>query len=85
MELKGKYGVGSGSLSGSQAVLLAVKPQDLEKTLSEIGPEISDGTLVVSLLAGIKSARIENLLRAFSCCLHRLKNNLMPLTRIKYR
>jgi pyrroline-5-carboxylate reductase len=64
VELKGKYGVGTGSLSGSQAVLLAVKPQDLEKTLSEIGPEISDGTLVVSLLAGIKSARIENLLGA---------------------
>ena len=64
VELIGKYGVGSGSLNGSQAVLLAVKPQDLEKTLSEIGPEISDGTLVVSLLAGIKSARIENLLGA---------------------
>ena len=64
VELKGKYGVGSGSLSGSQAVLLAVKPQDLEKTLSEIGPELSDGTLVVSLLAGIKSVRIEKILGA---------------------
>lgn len=63
-ELIRKYGVESGSLSGSQAVLLAVKPQDLEKTLSEVGTELSDGALVVSLLAGIKSARIEEFLGA---------------------
>jgi len=62
VELIARYGVSNDELSRSQAILLAVKPQDLEKTLSEIGPEISDGTLVVSLLAGIKSARIENLL-----------------------
>ena len=63
-ELIEKYGVESGSLSGSQAVLLAVKPQDLEKTLSEVGSELSNGALVVSLLAGIKSARIEEFLGA---------------------
>ena len=63
-ELIVRFGVSNGELQRSQAILLAVKPQDLEKTLIEIGPEISDGTLVVSLLAGIKSARIENLLGA---------------------
>lgn len=63
-ELIARYGVSNGELKRSQAILLAVKPQDLEKTLSEIGPEISDSTLVVSLLAGIRSARIENLLGA---------------------
>ncbi|MFM8965105.1 MAG: pyrroline-5-carboxylate reductase [Actinomycetota bacterium] len=63
-ELIARYGVSNDELPRSQAILLAVKPQDLEKTLSEIGPELSDGTLVVSLLAGIKSARIENILGA---------------------
>ena len=60
-ELVGKYGVKNGSLETAQAVLLAVKPQDLEKTLSEIKAELKDGALLVSLLAGIKSLRIEGL------------------------
>jgi len=63
-ELIVRFGVSNSELQRSQAILLAVKPQDLEKTLIEIGPEISDGTLVVSLLAGIKTARIENILGA---------------------
>jgi len=60
-ELVEKYGVKNGSLETAQAVLLAVKPQDLEKTLSEIKAELKDGALLVSLLAGIKSSRIEGL------------------------
>ena len=60
-ELVEKYGVKNGSLETAQAVLLAVKPQDLEKTLSEIRAELEDEALLVSLLAGIKSSRIEGL------------------------
>ena len=60
-ELSEKYGVSSGSINSSQVILLAVKPQDLTKTLDEISSDISDGSLLVSLLAGVKSARIEEL------------------------
>jgi pyrroline-5-carboxylate reductase len=60
-ELVEKYGVKSGSLDAAQVILLAVKPQDLEKTLSEIRAELRDGALLVSLLAGIKSSRIQDL------------------------
>jgi len=60
-ELVEKYGVSSGSIESSQFILLAVKPQDLDKTLDEISPEMRDGTLLVSLLAGVKSSRIEEL------------------------
>lgn len=60
-ELISKYGVIDGPIKGSEVVILAVKPQDLEKTLSEIAPELSAGTLLISLLAGVKSSRIEEL------------------------
>jgi pyrroline-5-carboxylate reductase len=60
-ELVEKYGVKSGLLDTAQVILLAVKPQDLEKTLSEIRAELRDGALLVSLLAGIKSSRIQGL------------------------
>ena len=60
-ELVEKYGVKNGSLDAAQVILLAVKPQDLEKTLSEIRAELRDGALLVSLLAGIKSSRIQGL------------------------
>lgn len=58
-ELKERYGVGNGSLASSQVIILAVKPQDLDKTLTEIRAEIAPGTLFLSLLAGIKSSQIE--------------------------
>jgi pyrroline-5-carboxylate reductase len=60
-ELVEKYGVKSGLFDTAQVILLAVKPQDLEKSLSEIRAELRDGALLVSLLAGIKSSRIQGL------------------------
>jgi pyrroline-5-carboxylate reductase len=60
-ELVEKYGVKSGLLDTAQVILLAVKPQDLEKTLSETRAELRDGALLVSLLAGVKSSRIQGL------------------------
>ena len=60
-ELIEKYGVKDGSIKGSEVVLLAVKPQDLETSLNEIRSEMGDGVLLVSLLAGVRTARIESL------------------------
>jgi pyrroline-5-carboxylate reductase len=60
-ELINQLGVKKGSISDSQVVLLAVKPQDFEKTLKEINLEISEGTLLVSILAGIRCSKIEGI------------------------
>ena len=59
-ELVSRYGLTSGSLQEADAVILAVKPQDLEKCSQELKTEISDRLLLVSLLAGVTSARIRN-------------------------
>jgi pyrroline-5-carboxylate reductase len=40
-------------------VVLAVKPQILDKVLREIGDQMHDGTLVVSIAAGVDTATIE--------------------------
>ncbi|MFM2103772.1 MAG: hypothetical protein RL740_859, partial [Actinomycetota bacterium] len=52
-ELIGKYGITGGQvLSESKAVLLVVKPQDLEALLADINGKISADTLVISFVAG---------------------------------
>lgn len=61
-ELTAKYRVKTGSIVGSDVILLATKPQDLKTTLEVISNQIKTGSLLVSLLAGIKSERIESLL-----------------------
>jgi len=40
-------------------IVLAVKPQILDKVLREIGDHVKDGTLVVSIAAGVDTATIE--------------------------
>jgi pyrroline-5-carboxylate reductase len=57
-ELTSKYGLTSGTLNDVEAVILAVKPQDLDKCVEELRAELSDRVLLVSLLAGVKSSRI---------------------------
>jgi pyrroline-5-carboxylate reductase len=59
-ELVSSYGLTSGSLQEADAVILAVKPQDLEKCARELNSEISARVLLVSLLAGVTSARISD-------------------------
>lgn len=61
-ELIDKYGVKPGSLSECDVALLAVKPQDLESVLGEIKSELKKDVFLVSLLAGVKSSRIELIL-----------------------
>ncbi|NDI10915.1 MAG: pyrroline-5-carboxylate reductase, partial [Actinobacteria bacterium] len=52
------YGLTSGTLHDAEAVILAVKPQDLDKCVEEFKVELSGRVLLVSLLAGVKSSRI---------------------------
>jgi pyrroline-5-carboxylate reductase len=59
-DLVSSYGLTSGSLQEADAVILAVKPQDLEKCAQELNAEISARVLLVSLLAGVTSARISD-------------------------
>lgn len=76
-ELVSKYGLNAESIQGSDAVILAVKPQDLEKCADELKSEISDRVLLVSLLAGVTSARISD---AFGVALRIIR--VMPNTPI---
>jgi len=55
-----KYGVTSGHIHEADAVILAVKPQDFENCIAELRAEVEHEFLLVSLLAGVKSSRIEN-------------------------
>ena len=58
-ELIERYQVTGRSIREADAVILAVKPQDFEKCIEELKDDITSGTLVVSLLAGVKTVRIE--------------------------
>lgn len=50
--------------AGADTVVLVVKPQDVNEVLPEIAPALAEGTLVVSLCAGISTAQIERHLPA---------------------
>jgi pyrroline-5-carboxylate reductase len=43
----------------SRAVVLAVKPQDMEEVLSSVGDDFTPNHLVISIAAGVKTAKIE--------------------------
>ena len=61
-ELIDKYGVTEGSITGAEVLLLAIKPQDVAATLESMRGELAEGALLVSLLAGVKSSKIESLI-----------------------
>ena len=59
--LKNKYGVqvfkeNDVMVSKSDIVILAVKPQDIETAISEFRDALKDGTLIISIAAGIDTA-----------------------------
>jgi pyrroline-5-carboxylate reductase len=60
-ELVDKYGVNVGSIEECDVLLLAIKPQDVENTLTHLKSEFAQGALLVSLLAGVKATKIESL------------------------
>jgi pyrroline-5-carboxylate reductase len=58
-QVRGKYQIGNSKIEDSDVVLLATKPQDLGETLSSL--KLGKNTLLISLLAGVKSTKIESL------------------------
>lgn len=44
---------------GAQVIVLAVKPQALDKLLTQIAPAIDEGKLIISIAAGVPIAAIE--------------------------
>jgi pyrroline-5-carboxylate reductase len=63
-ELEERYGIhatlaNAEASAGAALVVIAVKPQDIESLLGEIGPLISDAQTVLSVVAAIPTAAIE--------------------------
>ncbi len=50
------------ALSAARTLVLAVKPQDVDALLAEMRPSITDAHLIVSVVAGVPTARIERAL-----------------------
>ena len=48
------------ALSGADIICLAIKPQTLDPVLEEISEDISEAQLLISILAGITTKRIED-------------------------
>lgn len=68
-ELRERYGVeattsNAEAIAGADVVVLAVKPQDIEKLLGEVGHLITPEQTVLSVAAAISTARIERQLAA---------------------
>ncbi|RMH44389.1 MAG: pyrroline-5-carboxylate reductase [Deltaproteobacteria bacterium] len=68
-ELRARYGVFATTdnvelVRRSDIVVLSVKPQILDRVVREIASDMREGTLVVSIAAGVPTAAIEHLLRA---------------------
>ena len=68
-ELRGHYGIQATLSNGEAAagaglVVVAVKPQDIESLLGEIGPQLSPEQTVLSVAAAIRTARIESRIAA---------------------
>jgi pyrroline-5-carboxylate reductase len=63
-ELAGKYGVAATTdnveaVSWADALVLMVKPQDMETLLSAIAPAVTPSLLVISFAAGIRTSFVE--------------------------
>jgi pyrroline-5-carboxylate reductase len=66
-ELEERYGVSAGAsnaeaVASSRLAIVAVKPQDVDAVLAEIAPSVSPGHTILSVAAGVTTARIESLL-----------------------
>jgi len=82
VEIIERYGVKSlDSISNVDALLLAVKPQDIEPTLKEFGKFDSSSPLVISFAAGIKIAKILDCLGSTARILRVMPNTPIALGR----
>nr|WP_099458679.1 pyrroline-5-carboxylate reductase [Paenibacillus crassostreae] len=69
-ELKQRYNVKtnndesnkSGILRSSSVIVLAMKPKDAAAALKELGPILSEGQLIISVIAGLSISTIQQLL-----------------------
>jgi pyrroline-5-carboxylate reductase len=64
-ELHERHGVeatttNADAVRGADVVVVAVKPQDIDALLGDIGPLLGDGQMVLSVAAAIPTARIES-------------------------
>ncbi len=53
---------GHDAVAGADLVLLAVKPQVIDAVLAHLAPEVAPGATIVSIAAGVTTARLESLL-----------------------
>jgi len=63
-ELRERYGIEATTsnleaVAGARVVVLAVKPQDFEALLGEVGPAITDEQTVLSIAAAVPTSQIE--------------------------
>ena len=68
-ELRGHYGIevtcsNTEAVGGAGLVVVAVKPQDIQGLLGEIGPVVQTEQTILSVAAAVTTARIENHLGA---------------------
>ena len=49
------------AVSGADALLVAVKPQVLEAVCAPVGSSVADGTLIISIAAGVTLAKLEEI------------------------
>lgn len=65
-ELAAKHGIRNLSVSeavgAARALLIAVKPQDIDTLLEQLAPDLTADHIVISVAAGIPTARIEKIL-----------------------
>lgn len=64
-ELQARYGITAAdaahAVTDADVVIVVVKPQDVIALLTEVGPRIAPGTLVISIAAGIQTSTIREL------------------------
>lgn len=63
--------------AGARTVVLSVKPQMLPAVLAEVGPVIAPTQLVVSIVAGVSTAKIESALPAGARVIRAMPNTPM--------
>jgi len=55
-----EVGADNAEIAGwAEVLVLAVKPQVMEQALASIAPKLAEGTLVISILAGVPTARLQ--------------------------
>jgi pyrroline-5-carboxylate reductase len=64
----------STAVDGARTVVLAVKPQDFDTVLAQLSPAVGQGTLVVSIAAGITTRFIESRLPAGTAVVRAMPN-----------